>query len=159
MLCLCFQTKKLWKSAVCVVVDMIVVEDLTVMSQNLWEQAEVVRLLKGAPGTAYQEADDANKAILRDWVRSLLQKQPVTVTFVKADGSVRDMRCTLNWDFIPTNKLPGAITDIHGTIAESKSSKKSPDPHTLKVFDVDVMEWRSFRFERLQKITAELSFV
>lgn len=130
----------------------------TIMSSKQWEQQEVVRLLRGAPGTQYQEADDVNKTIIRDWIRSLLQKQPITVTFIKADGSVRDMRCTLNWDFIPSDKHPGDMTDIHGTIAESKSGKKSPDPHTLRVFDVDVMEWRSFRFERLQKITAELNF-
>ena len=128
------------------------------MSSKQWEQQEVVRLLRGAPGTQYQEADDVNKTIIRDWIRSLLQKQPITVTFIKADGSVRDMRCTLNWDFIPSDKHPGDMTDIPGPIAESKSGKKSPDPHTLRVFDVDVMEWRSFRFERLQKITAELNF-
>jgi len=72
------------------------------MDINMWEKQEVVRLLKGAPGTQYQEADDANKAIIRDWVRSLLQRQPITVTFVKADGTDRQMRCTLNSDFIPT---------------------------------------------------------
>ena len=136
---------------------MIVVEDLTVMSQNLWEQAEVVRLLKGAPGTAYQEADHANKAIIRDWVRSLLQQQPVTVTFVKADGSVRDMRCTLNYDHIPSDKHPGQPS-VDGIVKESRQ-RKEPDVHSLRVFDVDKQEWRSFRFERLQKITAELSFV
>lgn len=136
----------------------IVYKDLIAMSEGMWEKMETVRLLKGQPGTQYQEADDANKAVIRDWVRSLLQKQAITVTFVKADGSVRDMRCTLNWDLIPTNKQPGAITDIHGAIAESKPSKKAPDPHTLRVFDVDLLEWRSFRFERLQKITAELNF-
>jgi len=75
------------------------------MDINMWEKQEVVRLLKGAPGTQYQEADDANKAIIRDWVRSLLQRQPITVTFVKADGTDRQMRCTLNSDFIPTSLM------------------------------------------------------
>ena len=128
------------------------------MSEPMWEKMETVRLLKGQPGTQYQEADDTNKAVIRDWVRSLLQKQTVTVTFVKADGTVRDMRCTLNWDTIPANKLPNSISDIHGVIAESKVTKKSTDPHTMRVFDVDLSEWRSFRFERLQKIAAEVHF-
>ena len=66
-----------------------------------WEQQEVVRLLKGAPGTQYQEADDTNRHVMRDWVRSLLDKQPITVTFTKADGTDRAMRCTLNWNLIP----------------------------------------------------------
>ena len=135
---------------------MIFVEDLTVMSQNLWEQAEVVRLLKGQPGTQYQEADDTNKAIIRDWVRSLLQKQPIKVTFVKADGTDREMHCTLNWDYIPTDKHPGQPS-VDGIVKESRQ-RKEPDVHSLRVFDTDKMEWRSFRFDRLKKITAELSF-
>ena len=35
-----------------------------------WSKQETVRLLKGAPGTQYQEADDTAKTIIRDWVRS-----------------------------------------------------------------------------------------
>lgn len=121
-----------------------------------WEKQEVVRLLKGAPGTFYQESDDTNKAIMRDWVRSLLQKTPIIVSFVKADGSVRDMRCTLNWDLIPTDKHPGQ-PPVDGIVRESRQ-RKEPDEHSLRVFDLDKQEWRSFRFDRLQKVTAELSF-
>ena len=97
---------------------------------------------------------------MRDWVRSLLQQQPITVTFVKADGTVRDMQCTLNYDFIPTDKAPKETptTPIDGIVKESKKPRKEPDPHSLRVFDVDKQEWRSFRFERLQKITAQLNF-
>lgn len=126
------------------------------MQEQSWEQQEVVRLLKGAPGTQYQQADDANKAIIRDWVRSLLQQSPVTVTFVKADGTVRDMQCTLNWDLIPADKHPGQ-PPVDGIVKESKQ-RKEPDPHSLRVFDIEKKEWRSFRFDRLQKITAELNF-
>ena len=73
-----------------------------------WSKSEVVRLLKGAPGTMYQEASDTDQMIMRDWVRSLLQKQPITITFIKADGSQRDMLCTLDWERIPEDKLPKA---------------------------------------------------
>lgn len=126
------------------------------MSHNLWEKQEVVRLLKGVPGTQYQEADDANKSIIRDWVRSLLQKDAVTITFVKADGTDREMRCTLNWDQIPMDKHPGQPS-IDGLVREGRE-RKQPDEHSLRVFDLDKGEWRSFRFERLKKVTAELSF-
>ena len=130
------------------------------MSTDMWEKSEVVRLLRGAPGTHYQEADDAGKTIMRDWVRSLLQKSTVTVTFVKADGTDREMLCTLNWDHIPTDKAPKETptTPIDGIVKESKKSRKEPDPHSLRVFDLDKMEWRSFRFDRLKKITAEIGF-
>ena len=117
-----------------------------------WEQQEVVRLLKSAPGTQYQEADDTNKAIMRDWVKSLLQKGPITITFTKADGTNRDMLCTLDVERLPAPNVP-----VDGIVKESKQ-RKQPDEHSLRVFDLEKNEWRSFRFDRLQKITAELEF-
>jgi hypothetical protein len=124
------------------------------MDINLWEKQEVVRLLKGAPGTQYQESDDANKAIIRDWIRSLLQKGAVTVTFTKADGTDREMRCTLNPEQLPLVPVTGPVD---GIVKESKQ-RKQPDEHSLRVFDLEKGEWRSFRFDRLKKVTAELSF-
>lgn len=121
-----------------------------------WSKQEMVRLLKGAPGTQYQEADDTGKTVIRDWVKSLLQKGTVTVTFTKADGTVRDMKCTLDWLAIPLEKHPGQPS-VDGIVKESKQ-RKEPDPHSLRVFDVEKQEWRSFRFDRLQKVTAELNF-
>lgn len=126
------------------------------MKAEHWDKQEVVRLLKGAPGTQYQEADDANKTVIRDWVRSLLQNSSVTVTFVKADGTLRDMKCTLNWDMIPVDKQP-KDTPVDGIVKESRQ-RKEPDPHSIRVFDIEKQEWRSFRFDRLQKVTAELDF-
>lgn len=119
-----------------------------------WEQQEVVRLLKGSPGTQYQEADDVNKTIIRDWVKSLLQKGPITVTFTKADGTDREMLCTLDHLRIPA---PLVATPVDGIVKESKQRKK-PDEHSLRVFDLEKNEWRSFRFDRLKKVTATLDF-
>lgn len=121
-----------------------------------WSKQETIRLLKGAPGTQYQEADDTGKTVIRDWIKSLLQKGPITVTFIKADGTQRDMKCTLDWQLIPADKQPGQST-VDGIVKESKQ-RKEPDVHTLRVFDVEKLEWRSFRFDRLRKITAELNF-
>lgn len=121
-----------------------------------WNKQETFRLLKGAPGTLYQESDDANKAIMRDWVRGLLQQSIITVTFVKADGTVRDMQCTLDHSQIP--EAPAKVASVDGIVRESRKPRKEPDPHSIRVFDVDKKEWRSFRFDRLQKITAELNF-
>jgi len=125
------------------------------MSNDLWSKQEIVRLLKGAPGTQYQEADDTNKAIMRDWVRSLLQKGAITVTFVKADGAVRDMNCTLDWERIPADKQP---QDVPVEKLLETKKRKQPDEHSLRVFDLEKQEWRSFRFDRLQKVSATLDF-
>jgi len=118
---------------------------------TMWEQQEMVRLLKGAPGTHYQEADETNKTIMRDWVRSLLQHQPITVTFIKADGTEREMKCTLNWDHIPAKEH--VIESV-----KTLKPRKEPDPAVMRVYDLDKSEWRSFRMDRLKSITAELKF-
>lgn len=125
-------------------------------NQPNWNQSEVVRLLKGAPGTQYQEADDTNKTIMRDWVRSLLQQQPITVTFLKADGTERAMRCTLNWDHIPAKEHVKPVTESQ--VEGSKKPRKEPDPSVIRAYDLDKAEWRSFRMDRLKTISAELNF-
>ena len=127
-----------------------------------WEQQEVFRLLKAQPGTMYQESDETGRHIFRDWMRSLLDVSEVTVTFVKADGTLRDMRCTLDRDKIPPqpprelNKAPPA-----GTGREDREIAAQYEPeenHTQKVFDLDAGAWRSFRYDRLKKVTATMSF-
>jgi len=133
-----------------------------IMSADMWEKQEVMRLLKGAPGTMYQEADDVNKTIMRDWIKSLLNKQEITVKFTKADGTERDMKCTLNWDLIPEQPQKITTGPVDGIVLESakkpRKEAKEPDPAVIKVFDLEAQAWRSFRMDRLKKITAELVF-
>ena len=66
------------------------------MDMDAWEKAEVFRLLKNQPGTQYQEADEAGKEQIRKWVKNLLNNSVVNIQFVKSDGTVRDMRCTVD---------------------------------------------------------------
>jgi len=121
-----------------------------------WEQQEVFRILKNKPGTTYQEADDVNRTIIRDWVRSLLQVTEVTVEFTKSDGTVREMRCTLDHSRIP--EVTAKVIPVDGIVRESRKPRKEPDHESIRVFDLDKNEWRSFRFDRLQKVGASISF-
>jgi len=127
---------------------------------GMWEKDEVVRLLRSQPGTQYQEADDQIKEQIRSWVRGLLTNSEVTVTFTKADGTDRDMLCTLDHSRIPVSvaKPVSTTAPVDGIVRESKKPKKEPDPHSIRVFDLEKQEWRSFRFERLKKVTATLDF-
>lgn len=130
---------------------------------SMWEKDEVVRLLKGMPGTQYQEGDDQVKEQIRSWVRSLLQNSEITVTFVKADGTERDMLCTLDHSRIPVSvakpvNLTTGTAPVDGIVRESQKPRKAPDPHSIRVFDLEKQEWRSFRFERLKKVMATLDF-
>ena len=128
---------------------------------DLWEKGEVFRLLKGSPGTQYQEATDTERKIIRDWIRLLLQKTAARIDFVKSDGTVRQMHCTLDHAQIPVStakpiKSP-ATTTIAETLAPS-NPRKPPSDETLRVYDLDKQEWRSFRFDRLQNITVDVNF-
>ena len=127
---------------------------------GMWEKDEVVRLLRSQPGTQYQEADDQVKEQIREWVRGLLTNSEVTVTFTKADGTDRDMLCTLDHSRIPVSiaKPVSTTAPVDGIVRESRKPKKEPDPHSIRVFDLEKQEWRSFRFERLKKVTATLDF-
>ena len=127
---------------------------------GMWEKDEVVRLLKGVPGTQYQQGDDQIKEQIRDWVRGLLSNSEISVTFTKADGTDREMLCTLDGSKIPTKPLSptNSTVPVDGIVRESKRPRKEPDPHSIRVYDLEKQEWRSFRFDRLKKVTATLNF-
>ena len=127
---------------------------------GMWEKDEVVRLLKGVPGTQYQEGDDQIKEQIRAWVRGLLTNSEINITFTKADGTDRDMLCTLDHSRIPVSvaKPVSTTASVDGIVRESKRPRKEPDPHSIRVYDLEKQEWRSFRFDRLKKVTATLNF-
>ena len=54
-------------------------------------------------------------------------------------------------------KQPKDSLPVDGIVKESKQ-RREPDPHTLRVFDLDKQEWRSFKMDRVQKIGAQISF-
>jgi hypothetical protein len=87
------------------------------MTTDMWEKSEIVRLLQGAPGTHYQEADDTNKAIMRDWVRSLLQKGTITVT-TELCPSVSLLLMMLAKELTPASDF--ASTNSYGTLVKSR---------------------------------------
>jgi hypothetical protein len=130
-----------------------------------WEQQEVFRLLKSQPGTMYQESDETGRHMFRDWMRGLLDVAEITVTFVKADGTLRDMRCTLDRGRIPPQppkpEKPAREPSVDGIVREDREIAaliKPEENHTQKVFDLDASAWRSFRYDRLKKVTATMHF-
>lgn len=80
----------------------------------------------------------------REWLRTLLSDQDLTISFIKKDGTVRDMVCTLAPDKIPAEQAP-------------KNSGKAKSDESIAVFDVEKQEWRSFRWDSLTQISFEVS--
>lgn len=75
---------------------------------------------------------------IRDIVNT---EKVIVVVFEKKDGTERTMRCTRSLDLIPTDKHPK--TEV----------QSSQDETSIKVFDLDISEWRSFRLESVKMIT------
>ena len=80
----------------------------------------------------------------KEWIRSVLFQNEVTVTFTKKDGEVREMRCTLNEDIMKKNAMEDqfAVKDV--------GRKYSDDAQS--VFDLDKLGWRAFRFDSITGI-------
>jgi hypothetical protein len=73
-----------------------------------------------------------------DSVMDTLQQNIVRLSFIKVkDGQVRNMRATLNEKFIPDEHKPTQV------VANEKKE-------TVRVYDLDVEGWRSFRVNSLQ---------
>lgn len=88
-----------------------------------------------------------NQNILEDLVQSedfseylsdYLSDHTIVVEFTKKNGENRRMRCTRNFSLIPKESHPGNSTQT------SSSS--------IRVFDLDKMEWRSFIPSSITKI-------
>lgn len=74
----------------------------------------------------------------RDIIVDVLKKNVMTISFTKADGTARDMVCTL----MP-NKLPAV------ELKEDKKPRKE-NLEVIRVFDLEKKAWRSFRVDSIR---------
>lgn len=73
-----------------------------------------------------------------------LREGVVKVTFVKANGDERIMNATLDARLLPV-KPPTAGERILSSIA-------TINPNAVRVYDVDINAWRSFRYDSVKEI-------
>jgi len=72
-----------------------------------------------------------------------IQKDEVVLQFEKKDKSIRQMRCTLNYDIIPEGHRIN-------TVDMSKILKLIKNSRLIHVYDLDNNGWRSVPFERTE---------
>lgn len=72
-----------------------------------------------------------------------LEKGVMTIVFEKTDGTLREMRCTLQTEYLPPQLLQEGV--------ESRSRTENMD--TLSVWDIENGGWRSFRMDSIKSIT------
>jgi len=87
----------------------------------------------------YKEWSEGEKKTFRDWLKSHLVYGPVTVYFMKKDGTERKMICTLK-------------SELTQNYEKKTDRVKTVNEETCPVFDLDKMEWRSFRYDSLIKV-------
>lgn len=86
------------------------------------------------------EWTDSDWDSFSNWLDGILHINPVTVTFTKKDGTERVMRCTLQPELLPKVELK----------ENSKPRKESTT--SMRVFDLDKNEWRSFTIKSVKNI-------
>lgn len=82
----------------------------------------------------------------KEWLQGLLREREVTILFTKKDGTERKMICTLAENKIPADLAP------KGT----KKTEKTEIGDALAVFDLEKSQWRSFRFDSVKQISADI---
>jgi len=92
----------------------------------------------------YSEFDAKDKTRFRKWLNSHLVYGEVFVSFIKKDGTLREMRCTLNEEIVPKYE-------------KTTETVRKKNDEVMAVFDLDKNEWRSFRFDSVKQIRFELS--
>jgi hypothetical protein len=76
----------------------------------------------------------------KEYIRSLLKNNVVQVVFTKTDGSVREMKCTLQEQFVE--------------VYEKKTDKVKPEnDNIVSVWDLDNNGWRSFKVDSVQSVS------
>lgn len=93
------------------------------------------------PMSDWKEEDWIN---FESWLRDMLSTDTVTVTFTKKDGTERVMNCTTN---------PVVVPKVE--IKEGATPRKQSET-TMRVFDIDIKEWRSFTTKSIKQINVTL---
>lgn len=68
----------------------------------------------------------------KEYLKSILSSNTMSVTFTKVDGTERTIECTLNPTLIQADK-------------EAIGGRHNENEETLAVYEVNLGEWRSFR--------------
>lgn len=102
------------------------------------------RKLAGETGNFYAEANNEERTQYRDWLKVLLESTRLTVVFTKADGTDRTMVCTLS-------EQEGAKYSI-----TESTNKRKPNEDVCVVWDCEINNWRSFRWDRIKGVKFNL---
>lgn len=76
-------------------------------------------------------------------MKKKLHEKVCHVIFTKADGTERDMLCTLNMDIIPKSAHPKNVIETH-------------DNDIIRVYDTEKEAWRSFHVRKVIEFSTRI---
>ena len=88
----------------------------------------------------------------REWLKGVLHDEStknLCVTFIKKDGTEREMFCTLAEANIPAEKQPKSQTSNSTTAGQGNDG-------AIRVFDTGIQEWRSFRWDSIKEVRFDI---
>ena len=104
------------------------------------------------------ESYDQDKVITSAWelLRLLEDLDVATIKFIKKDGSVRLMKCTINLDIIPKRDYPKGL--LRGERWRPSEMMKRAEVHKqVRVYDLEKNGWRTINFETAKWLRDEQS--
>jgi hypothetical protein len=118
-----------------------------------FDEELVWKRLASDPGQYYTGAAEPERESFRQMVKRALHTNTVLVEFVKADGTVRAMKCTLSEDFGAKYTVNEAAENPTAGLSDPGAvSARKINNDVCKIWDVDQAAWRSFRWDRLKRI-------
>ena len=91
----------------------------------------------------YKQAKPIEQQAFRVWLQGVLKTETVCLTFRKKDDTIREMKCTLD-----EAKLP--------KIEKKTDRVRKENDSVISVFDIEVGEWRSCRYDSIKQINFTL---
>lgn len=85
--------------------------------------------------TVFEQWDNETQAEFKQRVQTALARGEAEITFIKSDGSRRVLRGTTNLNYVPASQQP--------------KGRRPANPEVQPVWDLDKLEWRSFRWDRV----------
>ena len=78
----------------------------------------------------------------RNELHNILHSHIVTIVFEKANGELRELRCTLRPEHLPEQMF----------LTEDGRPARRVNPDVVAVWDIENLDWRSFRIDSIKRI-------
>lgn len=94
-------------------------------------------------GNWYVGASDDDREEFRKWLGGVLRMyNEVKIEFMKKDGTIRKMKCTLKEEHLPAR--------------DKESAERAENINSVSVWDVEKKDWRAFRYDSIKSIRFDL---